>query len=207
MDHRDHVNLLKPADLSPGGVWADLGAGSGAFTLALRELVGPGAYIHAVDKDRAALRELEQAHQSRFGDSHNLRLLPADFSHDLELPPLDGVVLANSLHYFKDPKSDVNERAGKIPAARARPRASAARSSDKLSVLQHVREFLKPDGVLLIIEYNVDSGNPWVPYPFSFETWRGLVQRAGFGEPRLLGRVPSRFLREIYSAVAYKRDA
>ena len=40
MEHQDHVNLLKPADLARGGVWADFGAGSGAFTLALSELVG-----------------------------------------------------------------------------------------------------------------------------------------------------------------------
>ena len=40
MDHKDHVNLLKPANLSSGGTWADFGAGSGAFTLALRELLG-----------------------------------------------------------------------------------------------------------------------------------------------------------------------
>ena len=38
MDHNDHVNLLRPADLNRGGLWADFGAGSGAFTLALREL-------------------------------------------------------------------------------------------------------------------------------------------------------------------------
>ena len=38
MDHHDHVNLLQPAELFPGDSWADLGAGSGAFTLALREL-------------------------------------------------------------------------------------------------------------------------------------------------------------------------
>ena len=29
MDHKDHINLLRPADLNPGGVWADFGAGNG----------------------------------------------------------------------------------------------------------------------------------------------------------------------------------
>jgi ubiquinone/menaquinone biosynthesis C-methylase UbiE len=173
MDHRDHVDLLKPANLSPGGVWADLGAGSGAFTLALRELVGPKADIHAVDKDRRSLSELEQAHRARFGDSKNLHLLAADFSRTLDLPPLDGAVMANSLHYFKD----------------------------KEKVLRHVGTFLKPNGLLLLVEYNVDSGNPWVPYPLSFETWRTLAPRAGFNEPRLLAKHPSNFLREFYSAL------
>jgi hypothetical protein len=63
---------------------------------------------------------------------------------------------------------------------------------------------LKPGGALLLVEYNVDRGNPWVPYPLSFETFRELAPRAGFGEPRLLGHHPSRFLREFYSALTFK---
>jgi len=175
MDHTDHVNLLKPADLDQGGTWADFGSGSGAFTLALRELVGPDATIYAVDKDKPALRELENAHRARFDSTRNLILLPDDFSRPLELPPLDGLLMANSLHFFKN----------------------------REKILRHVRGFLKPGGFLLLVEYNVDSGNLWVPHPLSFETFRVLAPRAGFSEPRLLAKVPSRFLREFYSAVSH----
>jgi len=42
----------------------------------------------------------------------------------------------------------------------------------------------------------------WVPHPLSFETFRVLAPRAGFAEPRLLAKAPSRFLTEFYSAVA-----
>ena len=66
MDHNDHVNLLRPANLIQGGVYADFGAGSGAFTLALRELVGLDSTIYAVDKDKSSLDELEKAHRARF---------------------------------------------------------------------------------------------------------------------------------------------
>jgi ubiquinone/menaquinone biosynthesis C-methylase UbiE len=176
MDHRDHVNLLRPADLSPGGLWADLGAGSGAFTLALRELLGPGGVVYAVDKDKRSLDSLARAYRSRFGDMQDLHLVPADFTRDLDLPPLDGMVMANSLHYFKD----------------------------KEKVLRHVRTFLKPGGALLLVEYNVDSGNLWVPHPLTFETYRALAPRAGFTAPRLLAKHPSSFLREFYSAAAYR---
>ncbi|HET6821767.1 MAG TPA: class I SAM-dependent methyltransferase, partial [Anaerolineales bacterium] len=137
MDHADHVDLLRPAELSAGGTWADFGAGSGAFTLALRELIGPHASIYAVDKDQRALRELEKAHRERFTTSQNIHTVRADFSRTLSLPPLDGIVMANSLHYFKDHEK----------------------------ILRHVRSFLKLNGSLLLVEYNVDSGNPWVPYP------------------------------------------
>jgi ubiquinone/menaquinone biosynthesis C-methylase UbiE len=183
MNHNDHVNLLRPANLSQG-TYADFGAGGGAFTLALRELVGLDSIIYAVDKDKSALRELENSHRARFnttlrhaqGDASNLILLPNDFSHALSLPPLDGIVMANSLHFFKD----------------------------KEKILRHVREFLKPNGALIIVEYNVDKGNMWVPYPFTFETFSELVRRAGFSEPRLLAEAPSRFLKGFYSAVAYR---
>lgn len=183
MDHHDHVNLLRPANLTQGGVYADFGAGSGAFTLALRELVGSDATIYAVDKDESSLRELENLHRARFNSTFNpssplrasLILLPNDFSRPLNLPPLDGIVMANSLHFFKD----------------------------KEKILRHVRDFLKPNGVLLLVEYNVDKGNLWVPYPLTFESFRLLAPRAGFTEPRLLAKVPSRFLKEFYSAEAY----
>ena len=178
MNHTDHVNLLKPANLTPGGVWADFGAGSGAFTLALRELVGADATIHVVDRDRARLDELKREYQLRFADSKNLHVMVADFSRNLDLPPLDGILMANALHFFKD----------------------------KEKVLRHVRDFLKPNGILLLVEYNVDSGNLWVPHPLSFETFRALAPRVGFSEPRLLAKRPSSFLREFYSAIAYKQE-
>src|SRR5258706_1282547 len=177
MDHNDHVNLLRPANLGQGS-YADFGACSGAFTLALRELVGLDSTIYAVDKDRSALNQLDWAHRDRFNSTRNLILLPNDFSRPLDLPSLDGIVMANSLHFFKD----------------------------KEKILRHVREFLKPNGALLTVEYNVDSGNMWVPYPLTFETYIKLTTRVGFSEPRLLAKIPSRFLKELYSAVAYRSE-
>lgn len=180
MNHTDHVNLLRPAHLTPGAIWADFGAGAGAFTLALRELLGPDSDIYAVDKDRARLAELKQVWRGRFGDDlSRLHLLAADFTQSLDIPTLDGVLMANSLHFFKD----------------------------KGRVLRHVSSFLKPGGALLLVEYNVDSGNTWVPYPLSFETWRALAPQNGFTEPRLLANASSSFLRGFYSAVAYRQES
>jgi ubiquinone/menaquinone biosynthesis C-methylase UbiE len=178
MDHKDHVDLLRPANLPQGGVWADFGAGSGAFTLALSELIGLKAEIYAIDKDRSGFGTLEQSHRTLFGTSQNIHPVRADFTGVLSLPPLDGIIMANSLHFFKD----------------------------KEKVLRHVRSFLKLNGTLLLVEYNVDSGNMWVPYPLSFETYQALAPRAGFTEPHLLGTHASRFLREFYSATAHRQD-
>ena len=177
MDHTDHVNLLRRANLVPG-VYADLGAGSGAFTLALRELVGSDSTLYAVNTDRSSLDKLEKAHRARFHSTENLLLLPNDFSRPLSLSPLDGVVIANSLHFFKD----------------------------KITILRHVRAWLKPNAPLILVEYNVDKGNLWVPHPLTFETWQTLAPQAGFDTPRLLAKAPSSFLKEFYSAVTYRID-
>ena len=73
---------------------------------------------------------------------------------------------------------------------------------DKVAVLALVRGYLKHGGRLLLVEYDSDRGNDWVPHPLSFETWRSLATEAGFIETRRLATVPSRFLRQIYSALS-----
>lgn len=177
MNHHDHVNLLRGAHVAPGGTWADFGAGTGAFTLALRELVGPKAAIYAVDQDAGSLAQLKRGYERRFGEASSLQIHQADFQSIMGLPPLDGIVMANSLHFFQD----------------------------KAAVLSQVRWLLKPGGMLLLVEYNVDRGNPWVPYPLSFGTFKSVATAAGFEEPRLVATHPSRFLQEFYSARARTR--
>lgn len=172
MDHADHVRLLRDG-VTRGGTWADLGAGTGAFTLALAELVGPGGEVIAVDRDRGALRELERAVRPR---GATMRTMGADFTKPIDLGSLDGVVMANSLHFIRD----------------------------KAPVLALVHRMLNPSGRLLLVEYDADSGNAWVPHPMSFETWRALADANGFRGTRQLATVPSRFLRRIYAAMSVR---
>ena len=173
MTHEDHMNLIRGGIPAPGGTWADLGSGWGAFTLALADLLGPGATIHSLDKDRSSLRDQEAEMRRRF-PATEVQYTPADFTDLLDLPPLDGIVMANSLHYVRR-KEPVTER---------------------------LRAYLKPGGSFILVEYNADWGNPWVPHPISYPSWEKLASRSGFTSTRLLATVPSRFLREIYSAAS-----
>jgi SAM-dependent methyltransferase len=175
MNHDDHVRLLRGGIPEPGGVWADLGSGAGAFTLALADLIGPTGEIYSVDKDRGALKEQERAMRARF-PAMNVHYLLADFARRLDLPPLDGVVMANSLHFQRE----------------------------KRPVLQLVRGYLRPGGRLILVEYNTDRGNWWVPYPLSYPTWEALARQDGFTDTRLLATVPSRYLGEMYSALSIR---
>lgn len=175
MDHADHVGLIRGGVPGPGGVWADLGAGGGAFTLALADLIGPGGQITAVDRDGRPLRGLAAALAAHF-PAVALRTLVADYTRPLDLPPLDGIVAANTLHFLRAPARD--------------------------AALGLIRRALRPGGRLIVVEYNIAHGNPWVPHPFSYDSWEEIAARAGFTATRLLARRPSRTMREIYAAVS-----
>jgi precorrin-6B methylase 2 len=58
LNHSEALGLLHPATIRQGETWADLGAGTGTFSKALAELVGPTGTVHAVDKDKHALSDL-----------------------------------------------------------------------------------------------------------------------------------------------------
>jgi ubiquinone/menaquinone biosynthesis C-methylase UbiE len=170
VNHADLVGLIEGGVTEKGGHWADLGAGQGAFTLALADLLGPGGHIVAVDRDAGALRNL--ARDRIPGLEVETRV--ADFTRPLELSRLDGVVMANSLHFVRD----------------------------KEPVLEAVRGMLRPGGRLIVVEYGTDRGNPWVPHPFTFERWERMAAQAGFEKTRLLRTIPSRHLGSMYSAVS-----
>jgi ubiquinone/menaquinone biosynthesis C-methylase UbiE len=74
----------------------------------------------------------------------------------------------------------------------------------KETLLESLIRYLNPGGRLLLVEYNTDRGNHWVPYPLSYPSWQALAKRAGLTGIRLLKRVPSSFLGEFYSAVSFK---
>ena len=176
MDHADHLALIR-AGVEGGAEtrWLELGAGTGAFTLALIDLLGDGADIVALDRDAGSLRKLDQAASRRF-PGVAVRRVVADFTEPLPVEPasFDGVLMANSLHFVRD----------------------------KEPVLRCAIETLKPGGRFLLVEYGSDRGNRWVPWPIGYPTWAELAARVGLGDTHLIGEVPSRFLGSMYAAVS-----
>lgn len=141
--------------------------------MALADLIGTGGVIHSIDRDGRALRQQADEMSRRFPDI-TLYTHESDFTRPLDLPPLDGIVMANSLHFIRD----------------------------KRPLLQQLRGYLKPNGRFLLVEYDTDRGNPWVPHPLSYPTWEKLARESGFKHTELLATVPSRFLGRIFSAVS-----
>ncbi len=165
------VSLIADGVRPGGGVWADLGSGGGAFTAALAGILGPGSTIWTVDTDRRLLDAQVRALSARYRGV-NLRPLAADFTAELRLPPLDGVVMANSLHF----------------------------QLDACAVLRRVSRLIRAGGTVVVVEYDIDRPNPWVPYPLPLSRLQQAAECAGLSAPRFLGARPSRYHRRMYAA-------
>lgn len=164
--------LLRPGVPGPGGVWADIGCGDGIFTAALHTLIRPGGEIYAVDKNRHALKALARNFAESYPDA-SIHPLRADFTRPPTLPPLDGLVMANSLHFV----------------IKKRP------------VLARLARLLKPGGRLIVVEYNTSQGNFAVPHPLDESGFLKLARQAGLHEARILAKIPSTFLGEMYAGM------
>lgn len=173
----ERLALLAAAVPSPGhgARWADLGAGDGAFTLLLAERLGTGARVLAVDRDRRALAQLE-ARASQHPDRAAVETLTGDFTRDLPLPELDGVLMANALHFV--------------------PRHAQA------ALLRRLAGTLAPGGRVVVVEYDLARGNPWVPHPVPADAFPELAQDAGLVQARVVAEAPSRYWGRAYCGVA-----
>ncbi len=142
------LDLIKPG-VTPleNATWADLGCGDGLFTRALAQVLGDNGTIYAVDSRTGVLEKIPSIPQI------HLQKIIADFEVD-ELPfaGLDGILMANSLHFVKDKKTFIKK----------------------------AKSWLKISGCFLIIEYNTDKPNHWVPYPISFASVLKLFSELEF---------------------------
>jgi ubiquinone/menaquinone biosynthesis C-methylase UbiE len=164
--------LLRPGISGPGGLWADVGCGDGIFTAALHTLIRPEGEIYAVDKSQRALEALARYFAGSYPEA-SIHRLQADFTRPLALPPLDGLLMANSLHFVRQ----------------------------KGPLLRRLIGLLKPGGRLIVVEYNTASANFAVPHPLDEAGFLNLAPRVGLRQARILARIPSTFLGEMYAGM------
>lgn len=142
-------------------LWLDLGCGTGLFTLALADNLPPGSKIIAIDKDEKALEKIPVKVNEVV-----IQTLVADFVHDaLNVKEVDGILLANSLHYVKE----------------------------KESLLKRLISSMKINETFLIVEYDRQEGNQWVPYPLTIDAAKVLFKSLGYSGFRVLNKRPSVF--------------
>jgi|ADGO01.1.fsa_nt_gi ubiquinone/menaquinone biosynthesis C-methylase UbiE len=104
-----------------------------------------------------------------------IQLVKNDFTSPLaELPRCDGIIMANSLHYVKD----------------------------KLTFLQQLRSILTPAGRIIVVEYDTDRANQWVPWPISCKNLQEFVSKHQLGSLQKLATESSVYQSGgIYSAL------
>ena len=131
--------------------WLELGAGGGTFTQALAQILPAGSTIYATDLRPQRIPSTETV------EVISQRL---DFiEDDLPFKNIDGVLMANSLHY--------------VP--------------QKSAFLQKLNPCFQSARQLIIVEYDTQRGNSWVPYPISFSELEIQAKTWGFTHVMKLG--------------------
>jgi ubiquinone/menaquinone biosynthesis C-methylase UbiE len=179
MEQHEMVALIRDGVPAEGGVWADLGAGTGNFTWALAAVLGPAGTVYALDRDARAIAA-QQARIAR--DPPGATVLPrqADVLRPLELPLLDGILMANLLHFVRD----------------------------QVGFLRRVAAHLRPTGRFLIVEYEQPTPIPWVPHPLPYARLADVAAAAGLRTPTLIGtRCSPSSGRVLYAAVIEQADS
>lgn len=167
----DAVALIRPAVEGHDGTWADLGAGAGLFTRALLQVLGPDSHVIAVDSRAASVEQL----RSLASGLTRVSVVHADFSGELSFPePLDGMLLANSLHFVKDAET----------------------------VMATLVKGLGPGGRVVLVEYDRRSASRWVPFPISIADLPRLAAAAGLSRFTVVESRPSNYEGIIYAAMA-----
>lgn len=183
MEIDEAIALLRDAVGDSGdtsGVWADLGAGAGTFTLALARMLGAGSTIYGVDDDANAVRALREL--STPADETRIIAVDADFTRPLELPGLDdakrldGVLLANSLHFTRD----------------------------ATTVLTQLVHRVRGGGRVIVVEYDRRERSRWVPYPIPASHWPLLAAASGLRDAMITATRPSEYSGYLYVGAATK---
>lgn len=76
----------------------------------------------------------------------------------------------------------------------------APAAGEPSDVLARLRESLDPGARVIVIEYDRETANRWVPYPLPPERLLEVAERAGYGPPEIVARRSSAYHREMYCA-------
>jgi ubiquinone/menaquinone biosynthesis C-methylase UbiE len=150
------AKLVQFLDIPRGSIVADLGAGSGFYTIPLAEKVGPEGKVYAFDVQLSAVSRIQSLAHLRH--LLNIDAVVADLELDnathLKEGVCDAVLIASVLHQVENP----------------------------LAVLKEARRILKPGRLMIFIEWDQSSvpGGPLLSMRISPDKAKELGQTAGF---------------------------
>src|ERR1700759_4120462 len=101
MELQEAISLIQTNEIiwNRKSTWADLGCGSGLLTRPLATMNHSGRTIYAVDKNLSSFRK------SSFPNNVVVKAIESDFVKNALNPEyLDGILMANALHFVRDKK-------------------------------------------------------------------------------------------------------
>lgn len=155
--------LINALHIRRGATVADVGSGTGYFTLRLAQQVGPAGKVYAVDVQQSMLDLTKKT-----VDEHKLTnveyVLATETSPRLPERSVDLVFIAYAYHEFGDPEA----------------------------MMRAIRRALKPGGRVVVLEYAKESNiAPASPlHRMSFEEIRREIEPLGFAIDQLLDFLP-----------------
>lgn len=166
-------HLVRELYLKPSDRVADIGCGTGVYTIALAKEVGVTGQVYAVDVHREALHTLAGTLDKR--GIVNVEMLWADAEKAIPIDAysLDAVVISNVLFQFE-----------KIDKA-----------------IINIARLIKPEGQLLVVDWSDSHGGlgPHGSHVVQEEQAISLVQKHGF---RILKRLPAGDYHYAFLAIA-----
>lgn len=162
------MRIVKASGVRPGMAVADVGAGTGLFTMLFARAVGPEGRVYAVDISPNFVEGI--AARSREYRVDNVEAIVND-QRDTRLPAasVDLVFMSDTYHHFEYPRA----------------------------MLDSIRQALRPGGELVVIDFHRIPGrsSPWILSHVRLGREEAIeeISAAGF---ELIGE--ERFLRENY---------
>lgn len=166
--------------IRPGMIVADVGAGTGYMSLRLAKRVGPSGKVYANDLQPEMLRRLRE-NAAKAGVT-NIETVQGDEA-DPKLPAgrMDLVLLVDVYHEFSEPREMIDK----------------------------IRESLKPDGRLVLLEYRKED--PSVPireeHKMSVAEVKAELEPQGFVLSQLIETLPRQHILILTKAAAKARAA
>jgi ubiquinone/menaquinone biosynthesis C-methylase UbiE len=169
LDRRERVDeenpdlALRLLRIKKGATVADIGAGSGYITIRMAKIVGPMGKVYASDIQAGMLTLLQQ-NVTKAKLENVVPVLGA--IDDPKLPPgtIDLAIMVDVYHEFSEPQK----------------------------MLQRIRESLKPDGRLVLLEYRAeDASVPILPdHKMSKAQVKLELEHEGFKQSRVYDDLP-----------------
>lgn len=140
---------------------------------------GSGFFTKALAKllpDNSKITGVDSTQQVLPKSINNVQVefLQANFTkEEVQLPQINGILMANSFHYVRD----------------------------KATLIHKLERLFEDKKQFLIVEYNTQSANHWVPYPITFQNLKTLFLKLNYSKINKLGELKSVYGGTMYAAL------